>query len=85
MKKVLIVSMIVLYGCSPEIRTYSDSDKEYPVQNYRTYQWARENKSERQSNPLCYNELTDKRIKGSGTGAIMFSKGGDVPTQRIAL
>ena len=65
MKKVLIVSLIVLYGCSPEIRTYSDSDKEYPVQNYRTYQWARENKSEWQRNPLCYNELTDKRIKGA--------------------
>jgi uncharacterized protein YceK len=65
MKKVFVAWVIFLYGCSPEIRTYSDSDKEYPVQNYRTYQWAQENEREWQSNPLYYNELTDKRIKGA--------------------
>lgn len=63
MARIFIIFLIALNGCSPEIRTYSDSDKQYPVDRYRTYNWAEQSKAEWQSKPLYYNELTDKRIK----------------------
>jgi uncharacterized protein YceK len=84
MERILLALLIVFCGCSPEIRTYSDSDKEYPVHHYKTYTWAEQSKTEWQSNPLYYNELTDKRIKLAvddllvSKGYVRFESGADL-------
>ncbi|GLU57344.1 DUF4136 domain-containing protein [Dyadobacter frigoris] len=63
MKKILIIALIGLYGCSPAIRAYYNYDKEDPIQKYKTFNWAAGKQTEANINPLYYNELTDGRIK----------------------
>jgi len=65
MKKIYIVVLIGLYGCSPAIRAYYDYDKNDHIQKYKTYAWEEEEKNESNVNALYYNELTDRRIKSS--------------------
>jgi len=68
MKKKWMVALLMatgLYACSPQIRSYSDYDRDYKIQENTTYSWAAQNPVEWQSNPLYYNELTDKRIKSA--------------------
>ncbi|HEY0653018.1 MAG TPA: DUF4136 domain-containing protein [Chryseosolibacter sp.] len=64
-KLVLIAAGILLAGCSPQIRVYSDHDPEYQVSNFKTFDWGLKSNVEANKNPLHYNELNDKRIKSA--------------------
>ena len=68
MKKLLIYTLIAFFitSCSPTIRSFSDYDKDVFVSNYKTYSWLDLKTIEQKgSNPIYYNELTDKRIKNA--------------------
>jgi len=61
----LILVLLVVDGCAPSMRVYTDFDREYNIRNYPTYTWAEDIELEVKNNPLYYNELTDKRIKNA--------------------
>lgn len=65
MKALLSISVIaiILTGCSPQIRVYSDYDPDYDLWAYSTFDWGQKVNIEEGRNPLHYNELNDKRIK----------------------
>lgn len=63
MKKLIILIIIGLGGCSPVIRTYYDFDKEDDISKYKSFAWQDLDPKEMKSNPLYYNELNDKRIR----------------------
>ena len=63
MKYVSILFLFVLFGCSNELRVYSDWDRDYDVRQFQTYGWPSRTDLESKNNPLFYNELNDKRIK----------------------
>lgn len=65
MKKIIAVAVLLLAGCSPEIRVYTDTDPDYDLWTYRTFDWAERTNIEANKNPLHYNELNDKRIKSA--------------------
>ena len=63
MNKLIIVFLIIISGCSPDLRVYSDHDPDYDLKKYRTFDWLHITNIEFEKNPLYYNELNDKRIK----------------------
>jgi hypothetical protein len=54
-----------LAGCSPELRVFSDTDPDYDLRTYKTFDWGEKVNIEAGRNPLQYNELNDKRIKNA--------------------
>lgn len=67
MKNSFVALILLMTGCSPEIRVYSDYDPGYELYNYATFTWLKEKSIELGNNPLYYNELNDKRIKSAIT------------------
>ena len=65
MKKILVAGLLILAGCSPQIRVYTDTDPDYDLWTYRTFEWSEKTNIEANKNPLHYNELNDKRIKSA--------------------
>jgi hypothetical protein len=66
MKQILFLAVFaILTGCSPKIRVFSDSDPEYNLSAYKTFDWGQKVDIEEGRNPLHYNELNDKRIKAA--------------------
>jgi hypothetical protein len=66
MKHIVFLSMLaILAGCSPQIRVYSDTDPDYDLWSYQTFNWGATVEIEKGNNPLHYNELNDKRIKAA--------------------
>lgn len=66
MKYLLLLSIFsILIGCSPQITVFSDSDPDYDLWTYKTFDWGQKIKIEEGKNPLHYNELNDKRIKAA--------------------
>lgn len=57
--------LAIVTGCSPQIRVYSDTDPDYNLQAYKTFDWGQKVNIESGKNPLHYNELNDKRIKSA--------------------
>ncbi len=54
---------LLAIGCSEQLRVRSDYDKDVNLRLYKTYAWLPVKEIESKTNPLVYNELTDKRIK----------------------
>jgi len=63
MRTALALLGVMLMGCSPEIRVYHEVDKSNPVNQYKTFQWAKADSLFWEMNPLYFNELNDGRIK----------------------
>lgn len=61
----IILSFVLITGCSPEIRVYSDMDPDYDLWKYKSFDWGQQIDIEAGKNPLRYNELNDKRIKAA--------------------
>ncbi|WAC13325.1 DUF4136 domain-containing protein [Dyadobacter pollutisoli] len=64
MKRLVYLLAIFAMACSPEIRIYSDYDKEFDVAQFRTYHWSKP-LADQEWYPLYYNEMTDKRIRSA--------------------
>jgi hypothetical protein len=67
MKKILVGVLLLLAGCTPQIRVYTDTDPDYDLWTYKTFDWSEKINIEANKNPLHYNELNDKRIKSAVT------------------
>lgn len=65
MKRLVYLLAILATACSPEIRTYSDYDKEFDVAQFRTYNWSKPLRADQERYPFYYNEMTDKRIRSA--------------------
>jgi hypothetical protein len=66
MKHILLASIFaMLTGCSPQITVFSDTDPDYDLWTYKTFDWGQKVNIEEGRNPLHYNELNDKRIKAA--------------------
>jgi len=66
MKRVLLFSIFtMLTACTPQIGVFSDSDPDYDLSTYNTFDWGQKIDIEKGRNPLSYNELNDKRIKAA--------------------
>ena len=66
MNKLSIVALLLLcWACGPKLRVQSDYDPAYNLKNYTTFNWEPKINIEAGNNPLYYNELNDKRIKGA--------------------
>lgn len=66
MNKITILALLLIIGgCSPQIRVYSDYDPQYNLGKYATFNWQQKTNIESGNNPLYYNELNDKRIKAA--------------------
>ena len=74
MKALSVFIMLITASCSPNIRTYSDYDREYKIQEFKTFGWAADSPKNDKQNPLYYNELNDKRIKNA-VNDLLRSKG----------
>ncbi len=59
----LFLAAILLTGCSPQFRVYSDMDPDYDLWTYKSFDWGKQVDIEAGRNPLQYNELNDKRIR----------------------
>lgn len=66
----VVVSMLLLTTCSPQIQVYTDQDPDYDVGSYKTFGWGQKINIEEGRNPLYYNELNDKRIKQAITAQL---------------
>lgn len=58
-----VFMILLIAGCSNEIRVKTDYDREVNLKLYKSYAWLPVKEIESKNNPLVYNELTDKRIK----------------------
>jgi len=65
MRVLLIVSILVVISCSPQITVHIDYDPDYDLWTYKTFDWGQKVNIEEGKNPLHYNELNDKRIKSA--------------------
>lgn len=74
MRTALAILAVTLMGCSPEIRVYHEVDKSNPVNQYKTFQWAKADSLLWKMNPLYFNELNDGRIK-QAFHDLMIAKG----------
>jgi hypothetical protein len=74
MKKLFAISLLILAGCAPQISVYNDTDPDYDLWTYKTFDWSEKTNIEENKNPLYYNELNDKRIK-SAVASEMKHKG----------
>lgn len=59
----ILLPLLFLLACSEQLRVRSDYDKDVNLKLYKTYAWLPVKEIESKTNPLVYNELTDKRIK----------------------
>jgi len=84
MRVLLMYLLVLLTACSPQIRTYSDYDHQYRIQDYQTYRWAFSQPKEDKKRSLYYNELNDKRIKGA-VNDILKAKGYVLTENNAAL
>lgn len=64
-RTIIIISILALTACSPDIRVYSDHDPDYQMKQFKTFDWGQQADIETNGNPLYYNELNDKRIKSA--------------------
>ncbi|MBT1686476.1 DUF4136 domain-containing protein [Dawidia soli] len=62
---VSLLPSLLLLACGPSITTYTDHDPAYDVSGFTTFGWSDKTDVEAGKNPLYYNELNDKRIKGA--------------------
>lgn len=60
-----IIMLLVLAGCSHQIKVYSDIDPDYDLWRYTTFRCAQNENIESGKNPLYYNELNDKRVNSA--------------------
>lgn len=74
MKKYLFFLFLIVSGCSPQLNTYYDYDRDVNLSAYATYQWQMPEKQEYRENPLYQNELNDKRIKAL-VNSVLMGKG----------
>jgi len=74
MKSLTISLLLLTAACSPNIRTYSDYDHAYKIQEFKTFGWAKDIRKNDKQNPLYYNELNEKRIKAA-VNDVLKSKG----------
>lgn len=66
MKHISIILLLILISrCSPDIQAYTDYDPDYDQWAYKTFDWSQKINIEQNQNPLYYNELNDKRIKNA--------------------
>ena len=66
MKHILLLYFLtMLTACSPQVTVFSDSDPDYDLLTYKTFDWGQKVNIEEGRNPLHYNELNDKRIKAA--------------------
>jgi len=65
MKYFLIISILIIAGCSQQIVVHTDFDPDYDLWKYKTFDWGQKINIEEGQNPLHYNELNDKRIKAA--------------------
>ena len=63
MKKLAIFVSIWLFGCSPAIQVYYDSDKGDDIRKYRTFNWISERREDLNVNSLHDNQFTDRSVK----------------------
>lgn len=59
----LIVLGSLITGCSNRLSVHTDTDPDYDLWSYKTFDWGRKVNIEDPDNPIYYNELNDKRIK----------------------
>src|SRR5436190_4772199 len=59
----LFLLSLIIYGCSSQFEVFTDADPDMDVLIYKTYAWPSVADIESRTNPLLYNELTDKRIR----------------------
>lgn len=59
----LIVFSAFIIGCSNRLSVHTDTDPDYDLWSYKSFDWGRKVNIEDLDNPLYYNELNDKRIK----------------------
>lgn len=66
MKKVLIIlALAALTACSDQITVRTDYDRAFDISTYTSFVWMDKEGIEARNNPLYYNELNDKRIRGA--------------------
>lgn len=65
MRYLLIISVLLLAGCSQQITVHTDMDPDYDLWKYKSFDWGQKVNIEEGKNPLLYNELNDKRIKAA--------------------
>ena len=70
MNRLIVIGFFILAGCSPEISVYTDSDPDYDLWSYQTFDWSEKINIEANKNPMYYNELNDKRIKTAIAGEL---------------
>ena len=58
-----VIAIFLMARCSNQITVKSDYDKDVNLSLYKTYAWLPIKETESKTNPLVYNELTDKRIR----------------------
>lgn len=63
MRYLLVISTLLLAGCSQQITVHTDYDPDYDLWTYTSFDWGQKVNIEEGKNPLHYNELNDKRIK----------------------
>lgn len=61
--RTILLLLVFMFGCSPQIRVYTDSAPEKSPSQYLTYDWRVKANVESEQYPLFYNELNDRRIK----------------------
>jgi len=64
-KLTIVAFFLICWGCGPQLQVYSDYDPSYDLKKYTTFNWGPKINIEAGNNPLYYNELNDKRIKGA--------------------
>jgi Domain of unknown function (DUF4136) len=70
-----------VYSCSDRLKAYQDFDLDMDVRKYATYSWPERTDIESKSNPLMFNELTDKRIMKAVD--FQLAKNGYKPTTSV--
>jgi hypothetical protein len=64
-RSLILLALVLLISCSPQIKVYSDMDPDNDLWTYKSFDWGRQVDIETGRNPLQYNELNDKRIKAA--------------------
>lgn len=63
----LLLLLVISLGCSPGLRVQTDTDPDYDLWSYKSFDWSPKINIEESKNPIYYNELNDKRIKTAVT------------------
>src|SRR2546426_1013388 len=70
MNKYLLL-IAVCISCSSDMHIFIDYDKNFNVTKYESFSWSEIKNIENNRNPIYYNELNDKRIKGAVNEALV--------------